>query len=525
MKQKVLFCILATVLLTLAACKKEEAKNIVALPADYDLAAAIKDLPVASDGEALPEPRVCPSEEVKEEISRDEQGRPLTLEDAIKATDKDAVVRFLTNDKVDPNQKTKSGEPLLNMAVRHGFVFAVEQLLKAGVNIKETDKWGRTALMELYQEDGVLSEENDVDILDLLLKAGVDINAHMADAGITALQQASWVGSAEDVKKLLAAGADVNAEDGEGNNALVWACVGMDSQADYDDENKNKVVQILLTAGANQKEHAWIAAIDSGFPITAKTLWDSGIDINEKTGLELLLAASRSGMLEMVKILLATGVDINTTDQYGRTALALATSPCGTGICDDKIGVVKALLAAGADVNQAATSLNALVGNVEVMKILLSAGADVNEKEDDGTTMLMAAVQGEEFDMVKLLLSSGAEVNVQDENGKTALNIAQETGNEEIIKLLKSAGAKEGIVKSKAETEPWTPKKLTQAEFMDQQFLEAAQKGDYETVKNLIDMNVDINTIDKDGNTALKLAQKAGNKKIVELLKQAGAEE
>jgi ankyrin repeat protein len=41
----------------------------------------------------------------------------------------------------------------------------------------------------------------------------------------------------------------------------------------------------------------------------------------------------------------------------------------------------------------------------------------------------------------------------------------------------------------------------------------------------LISVGVDINAKDKDGNTALKLAQKAGNIKTVELLKSYGAKE
>ena len=44
-------------------------------------------------------------------------------------------------------------------------------------------------------------------------------------------------------------------------------------------------------------------------------------------------------------------------------------------------------------------------------------------------------------------------------------------------------------------------------------------------LNTLLTAGADVNAKDKDGKTALKLAQEAGNEKIVELLKQAGAKE
>jgi len=462
---------------SLSACNKEPA-DIAEMPADYDLKSAQSSLPQSKGSPAQ---------------------KASTLEGAIRTDDKDAIVYFLKQEKADPNQKTEQGEPLLNLAARRGFAFAVEQLLTAGADVNGTDKYGNTALMGLYQEDYsyMSSEGNYEDVFDLLLKAGADVNAHSKDKRNTALQWASYVGNVEDVKKLLAAGADVNAKDEEGNNALVWACVGMDSEGDYDENNKNQIVELLLAAGAAQKNEALVAAIDSDFPNIVKTLWNSRINTKGKNGKRLLMIASKAGLLELVKTLLANGVNVNAIDNTGETALLYAVMPCGVGMCNDKIGVVKVLLAAGANVNvvsqggQFPLFYAAYTGNTEVVRLLLAAGADVNIKFD----------------------------------GETVLQRAKDEEYTEIVKLLKQAGAKEGTAKSKAETDPWTSQNLTQVELMDQQFLQAAQEGDYELVANLIDVNADINTTDKDGNTPLKLAQKAGNTKIVELLKQAGARE
>jgi len=296
----------------------------------------------------------------------------------------------------------------------------VKKLLAAGANANAKDEWGKTALMQTFQEDYSIAVPgfNYEKVQDLLLEAGADVNA-ADEYGQTALIMASYVGDVDSVKKLLDAGANVNAKyktDGEENNALVWACVGMDSTADYDEKNKNQIVELLLNAKADQKEKALIAAIDSNFPVIVKTLLARGINTKGKSGEELLRVASQAGMLELVKMLLANKVNVNAVDEQGRTALLQATRPCGTGICDDRVGVAKALLEAGADVNLA---------------------------NKDGQTPLFYAIYSGDTEMVQLLLEAGADVTVKMKDGETVLQRAQKEEYNEIIKLLKAAGAKE----------------------------------------------------------------------------------
>ena len=352
-----------------------------------------------------------------------EKGNSSTLEDAIENDDKKAIVYLLKHEKADPNQKTKNGEPLLNIAARRGFAFAVEQLLKAGANVNAVDTDGNTALINLYQEDYYFSKlegiTNYTEVRDLLLNAGADVNIVAKDgwsANKTALRGASYVGNVDDVEKLLKAGADVNATANDNETALIWACMGMDSVGDNDEKYKNEIVRLLLAAGANQKEEAWETAVDSNFPKIAKTIWDSGINIEGKAGEELLLTASNAGMLETVKILLESGVNANTVDKNKKSALAYAVSPCGVGICDDKDAVAKALIAAGADVNliskegQTPLLYATYTGNTEMVEFLLKSGADVNIKFDGET--LLQRVQKEEYEeyteIVKLLKAAGA---------------------------------------------------------------------------------------------------------------------
>ncbi len=280
--------VLSSVLLLVLACNKESS-DIGTVLENYDLSADQSSLPQSPQTTAP---------------------KAQTLEEAIRTDDRSAIVYFLKQEKADPNQKTEQGEPLLHLAARRGFAFAVEQLLTAGANVNAIDDYGGTALMEVYQEDySIAAHGFDYGkVEDLLLKAGANIN--IADkSGLTVLMKASYVGDVESVKKLLAAGTDVNATDKEGDSALVWACVGMDSEGDYDDENKSKVVQLLLAAGADQKNQALLAASER-FPLVVKTLLNAGADVNfidEQGETPLIRASSPMGNADIVEILKSYG--------------------------------------------------------------------------------------------------------------------------------------------------------------------------------------------------------------------------
>ena len=124
----------------------------------------------------------------------------------------------------------------------------------------------------------------------------------------------------------------------------------------------------------------------------------------------ILMDAVNKGNLEVAKLLLENGADVDARDNLGDT------------ICINVAGK----------------------GNLEVIKLLLENGADVNAKGMFSPTPLMNAVREENLEVIKLLLKKGADVNVKHgfSNQITALDIARKKGNEKIINLLINAGAK-----------------------------------------------------------------------------------
>lgn len=92
-------------------------------------------------------------------------------------------------------------------------------------------------------------------------------------------------------------------------------------------------------------------------------------------------------------------------------------------------GAIRRLLEAGMDVNSrnyagsTALMIAAREGNTEVVDVLLSAGADVNVRNDHDTTALLNAVYMNHLEVVRLLIGSGADASVRNIDG-SALEIA-----------------------------------------------------------------------------------------------------
>jgi uncharacterized protein len=159
------------------------------------------------------------------------------------------------------------------------------------------------------------------------------------------LVKAAERGNLADVQDALNGGADVNAKDIFGWTALMRASYGGYTYGRY-----AEVVKLLLDKGANvnikTKEGitALMEASSGGYAEVVKLLLDKGADVNIKTdeGITALMeassggyskkeifgkaqtAASERGCIEVIKLLLAKGANINVKNSKGETALVIA---------------------------------------------------------------------------------------------------------------------------------------------------------------------------------------------------------
>jgi ankyrin repeat protein len=157
--------------------------------------------------------------------------------------------------------------------------------------------------------------------------------------------------------------------------------------------------------------------------------------------------AAEAGALKSLRVLAKAGADMNPADLLRRTPLSLA-------IQADFTNTVKTLLELGADPNMPASIgggsssplLSPLVlaarrGNVEVLKALLAAKANVSARMPDGSTPITAAAAAGHWSAVNLFLDQHADPNTRDANGVSALLIATDVGNEKEVAILLEKGA------------------------------------------------------------------------------------
>ena len=139
----------------------------------------------------------------------------------------------------DMNVKDNKDWTALMWASWYNFPELAKLLLESGVDVNAQSSKGNTALM-------FAADHNSADVAEPLLAAGADVNKNK---GVSAkprwrmrrpIIQRTWRGFCS--RRLIEAGADVNAKDNDGDTALIIA-----TDCDFDD-----VAELLKAAGARR---------------------------------------------------------------------------------------------------------------------------------------------------------------------------------------------------------------------------------------------------------------------------------
>ncbi len=151
---------------------------------------------------------------------------------------------------------------------------------------------------------------------------------------------------------------------------------------------------------------------------------------------EIFLQSALNGETDTVSIALKNGMNANTMDDDGRTALMLAAF-------NGHKEIVSILIAAGAKVDTLdATGRNALMyastgPNPDIAKTLIDCGVNVNVADSDEkwTALMFAAAEGC-GDVVRVLLDNGADSSTKDVDGDNAATFARQRGHSDLADLL-----------------------------------------------------------------------------------------
>jgi ankyrin repeat protein len=359
-----------------------------------------------------------------------------------------ASVRTLVARKVDVNASAVDGTSALHWAVRAGHTSIAELLIRAGARVDAANRYGVTPL-------SLAARNGRADLIDLLLKSGANVKTAESalPEGQTLVMHAARTGSVDGVKRLAAAGSDVNArETRTGTTALAWAATS----------NRADAVRALAEAGADLNIQSKV----TNYPHTQNGVLLSGVEegvsyvgqtVLPRGGWSAVMYAAREGAADAARALAEAGANLNLVDPEGTTALIIA-------IINAHWDTAAVLIEKGADLNLAdikgMTPLYAAIdvhtlgdtfgrpyppapvieGSIGIIKMLLAKGANPNarlkgailkrvydagdNRLGEGATPFMRAARKCDATVMTLLLDAGADPKLTQTSGNNALMLA-----------------------------------------------------------------------------------------------------
>ncbi|XP_064457287.1 ankyrin repeat domain-containing protein 17-like isoform X2 [Ornithodoros turicata] len=339
---------------------------------------------------------------------------------------------FPVHSQVDLNWQTESNhDTALTLACAGGHEELVSLLLTRGAHLEHRDKKGFTPLM-------LAATAGHAGVVDVLLAHGAEVEAQSERTKDTALSLACSGGRYEVVEILLERNANK-----EHRNVSDYTPLSLAASGGY-----VNIIKLLLQNGAEINSRTGsklgisplMLAAMNGHTAAVKLLLDNGSDINaqiETNKNTALTLACFQGRQEVVALLVDRKANVEHRAKTGLTPLMEAAS-------GGYVEVGRVLLDKGADVNappvpssrDTALTIAADKGHYAFVELLIKKGAQIDVKNKKGSSPLWLACNGGHLDVVQLLVAAQADIDSMDNRRVSCLMAAFRRGHVKAAKWL-----------------------------------------------------------------------------------------
>lgn len=419
------------------------------------------------------------------------------------------LVNMLLAAGADVTGKNRYGQAPIHVAVQQHHAAMAQRLLEAGANVEQTDASGEPPLL-------TATRLGDADMVEVLLIQGAQVDARDVPYGQTALMMAVREEYPALAQRLLAAGADVNAQSlaGEEQRRVLPTEVPVGTSQGVGINRSGLPDRGMRYPLTGSKTPLLFATRQGNLALT-RSLVEAGADIEmaDANGITPLIntilnhsvvnvnRTGKSDHLKIAQYLIDAGANVNAQDWYGQTPLWAAvdirnleftvTATTNKVDRDAAYALIESLVAKGAEPNPrikefpperrfiAGTGFNgwvdmtgqtpllraAISGDLKVVRLLLDHGADPNLATAGGTTPLMVAAGvswalAETYDegpaalleTVKLMHSLGNDINAVNTMGLRAIHGAANRGSNDIVEYLAANGAQLDVADNEGRT-------------------------------------------------------------------------